>query len=119
MDWFEAPYFLARVRLTGQTADVADTTITGTAGTYRVTVYLVDTAADITAGAVTAHIKFNDGAAAQDVPVGPVALITLGAMAQATIAADLGSGNLTYGSTHTGLFGTAAYRLVVITEVLG
>jgi len=64
-------------RADGRTADITDTTITGTAGTYRLTVYLVDTTADITAGAVTVHLKWNDGSAAQDVAVGPIVLTTV------------------------------------------
>ena len=106
---------------TAQTADIADTAFANVTapGTYRVSVYLVDTTADLAAGAVTAHIKFTDNSTvAQDVAVGPVALTTAGAMAQSTIVVQLASGSLTYGTTHTGGFGTAAYDLTVVCERL-
>lgn len=108
------------VSLPGQTADVGDTNFagTGTTGLYRIEVYLVDTAADLTAGAITAHIKFNDGSAAHDVTVGPVVLTTLGAFAQATIFARRASANITYGVTHTGIFGTATYAVYATAERL-
>lgn len=99
--------------LTGKTADIIDTNFAnaGVAGLYEVSVYLVDTTSAIGAGAVTCNIKFNDGSAAQTVTVGPVVLTTVGAFAQSTIFIRLGSGNITYGTTHTGIFSTAQYAL--------
>ena len=106
--------------LAPQGADISDTAFANasTVGLYRVMVYLVDSAADLTAGTVTCHIKFNDGSATQDVAVGPVVLTTLGTMVQATIVCRLGSGSITYGVTHTGIFGTATYTLYAICERL-
>lgn len=109
---------LSPVRLAAQVADIADTTITSTAGLYRVEVYALDTTADVLAGAITIHIKFADGSGSRDVTVGPVALTALTGVVSATIFARLVSGNLTYGVTHTGLFGSAAYALDVTTERL-
>lgn len=106
------------VRLTAQAADIADTPIISTAGLYRVEVYALDTTADLTAGAITVHIKFTDGSGSRDVAVGPVALTALTGVASSTIFARLASGDLTYGVTHTGLFGSAAYALDITTERL-
>ena len=105
------------VRLAGRGADITDTTLTSVTGVYRVSVYLVEDAADLAAGAVTAHIKYNDGTAARDVLIGPIALTGLGTQnAGSFIIARLASGNLTYGTTHTGIFGTATFALDVSIE---
>lgn len=103
-----------------QVADITDTNFASSnvSGLYRVSVYLVDSTSAVAAGAVTCHIKFNDGLAAQDITVGPVVLTTLGAEAQATIFARRGSGSISYGVTHTGIFSTATYDLSVVCERL-
>lgn len=106
------------VRLAAQTADIVDTVLTSTAGLYRVQVWLLDTVGDLTAGAVIAHIKFNDGAAARDRTVGPVVLTTVTGEADGEFLVRLASGNLTYGVTHTGIFGSAQYALDVNLERL-
>lgn len=107
------------VSLTAQTADIADTALanTGVTGLYRVSVYVVDTTADLTAGAVTVNIKFtDDSTVAQTVTVGPVVLTTLGAFAQSTTFVQRNSAGITYGVTHTGIFATAQYSLYVSSE---
>lgn len=106
--------------LTTQSADIADTNFTnaGTAGLYRVSYYVVDTAADLTAGAVQLNIKFNDGAASQTISSSTVVLTTLGAFTQGVMYVRLGSGSITYGVTHTGIFGTATYALYASVERL-
>lgn len=107
-----------RTVLTTQTADIGDTTLVTTAGTYRVSAYLQTTTADATAGAITLHIKYTDtSGTAEDDLVGPVVLTTI-ARAQAALVADLASGALTYGITSTGLYGTADYALTIVAEQL-
>lgn len=110
---FGVPAIVDVRQLTGKTADIADTAFTnaGTAGEYVVGVYLVDTTGAVGAGAVTCNIKFNDGATAQTVTIGPVGLVTLGTFAQGSVQIHLGSGSITYGTTHTGIFSTSQYAL--------
>lgn len=119
---FGVPAIPGLVRLTAQVADIADTAFanSGTAGLYRVEVYVGTTTAAALAGAVTVNIKFNDGTAAQTVTVGPVVLTSAaaGTFAQATIFVRLGSGSVTYGTTHTGIFSTSAYALDATCERL-
>lgn len=112
------PVVDAPAALTGQTGDIVDTAFANTPspGFYRVSVYLVDTAADAAAGTVTAHVKFTDASGAQDVAVGPILLTTLGSMAQSEVVVSLASGSITYGTVHTGIFATAAYDLIVACE---
>lgn len=107
--------------LTGKTADIVDTNFNsaGTAGRYRVDVYIVSTTSAVGAGAVTANIKFKDiSTGTQTFSVGPVALSAAGAVAQGTIFCQLGSGNITYGTTHTGIFSTAQYAVYFTCERL-
>jgi hypothetical protein len=117
---FGVPAIVDRQALTGKVADVTDTAFTnaGTAGEYVVHVYVLDTTSAIGAGAVTVNIKFNDGTSAQTVTVGPVALTSAGTFAQGTVFAHLGSGSVTYGTTHTGIFSTAVYALYVTADRL-
>ena len=109
--------------LTAQVADIADTNFTnaGTAGTYRVSYYLDDTTAAATAGMVTLNIKFNDGTTARTISSSAVVLTSTTAatsFTQGTIVIRLGSGNITYGTTHTGIFSTAAYAVYLTAERL-
>jgi len=109
--------------LTAQVADIADTNFTnaGTAGTYRVSYYLYDTTAAATAGMVTLNIKFNDGTTARTISSSAVVLTSTTAatsFTQGTIVIRLGSGNITYGTTHTGIFSTAAYAVYLTAERL-
>ncbi len=108
------------VALTAQSADIADTAFanSGTPGTYRVSVYLEDTTADITAGTVTVNVKYTDDEAARTDSAGPVALTLVTNKASAVIYARLASGSVTYGVTHTGSFKTATYALYACCEKL-
>lgn len=109
----------SNVSLTAQGADVADTGFSGVTapGLYRVSVYLEDTTADATAGAVTANIKFTDEAGSQTLSVGPLALTTKGS-AQAVFFVRVLSGSITYGVSHTGLYGTAKYAFFAAIEAI-
>lgn len=103
--------------LTAQTADIADTALTTTgAGLYRINYYLLDTTADLTAGAVTLNIKFTDAATARTISSAAVILTATTGFTQGEIIAQLASGSLTYGVTHSGIFGTAAYALYLTIE---
>ncbi len=115
---YGVPAIVDRQGLTAQAADIADTNFTnaGTVGEYRISYYILDTTSDITAGAVTLNIKFNDGTAARTISSAAVVLTATTAFAQSIIYARLGSGNVTYGTTHTGIFGTAQYAVYLICE---
>ena len=106
--------------LTGQTADIADTNFanSSTAGVYRVSYEIWDATADAAAGAVTLNIKWNDGTAARTVSSAAVLLTATSSFTQGIVVARLGSGNITYGTTHTGLYGTAAYAAYFTLEKL-
>ena len=83
--------------------------------------YLYDTTAAATAGMVTLNIKFNDGTTARTISSSAVVLTSTTAatsFTQGTIAIRLGSGNITYGVTHTGIFSTAAYAVYLTAERL-
>lgn len=111
---------IAAISLTGQTADITDTNFTNAnvAGLYRVSYELLDTTADLTAGAVTLNIKYTDNAAARTVSSTPVVLTATTAFAQGVIFVRLNSGNITYGVTHTGIYGTSQYAVYIICERL-
>lgn len=106
---------------TGQNADISATPFAGTVapGTYRVSYSLLDTTADVTAGAVTLTIAWTDGAGAATSSSSPVALTGLGTLrASGVFYLQLASGNVTYAITHTGVFGTATYALYIAFERL-
>lgn len=105
------------VTLTGQVADIADTAFPeSTVGLYRVSYYILATTADALAGTVTLNIKFTDNAAARTVTAGPIVLSALTGYAQGSMTVRLASGTTTYGTTHTGIFGTAVYALYLALE---
>ena len=108
------------VSLTGQTANIAATNFTnaGTAGVYRISYYLLDTTNDVTAGTLTVTIAWNDGTAAQTITSASINLAVAASFTQGTIYVRLGSGNITYASTITGIFGTAQYSLYMNAERL-
>jgi hypothetical protein len=107
------------ISLTGQVADIADTAFTvNTPGLYRISFYLLDTVADVTAGAVSLNIKFTDNSGARTISSSPTLLTAVTSLNQGVIVARLNSGNITYGVTHTGIFGTASYALYVTQEKL-
>lgn len=99
------------VTLTTQTADIADTNFTnaGVAGMYRIHGYIVCTTGAIGAGTAIINFKWNDGTGARTVSATAVTLVTAGSMQQISQIVRLGSGNITYGVTHTGIFSTSQF----------
>ena len=105
--------------LTNQSADIADTAFAvNTAGLYRIQFYILDTTADLTAGAVTFNLKYTDDATARTISSQPVILTATTGFAQGEVVVRLNSGNITYGVTHTGIFGSAKYALYITQEKL-
>lgn len=105
---------VAAVSLTNQGADITTTVLTGVAGVYRISYDFQDTTADLSAGAVTLTLAYTDGAGATTNTA--TQLLTGVGRAQATIVAQLASGNLTYAVSHTGIFGSAIYALYICVE---
>lgn len=103
--------------LTNKSADIADTAFAvNTAGLYRISYYMLDTTADLTAGAVTLNIKYTDDAASRTQSSSPVVLTATTAFTQGSFVTRLASGTETYGVTHTGIFGSAKYALYLTEE---
>jgi|SRR6185369_2670366 len=110
---------IAKWDLTGQTADLASANITnGTAtGLYRVEYVLADTTADITAGAVTLTISWTDDVGATTATANQ--LLTGTGRTSGDVVLYLASGNITFATTHTGIYGSAAYALRLRCAYLG
>lgn len=107
---------VTNVSLTAQAADIAATNLATVAGLYRVSYSLQDTTSDVTAGAVTLTLAFTDGAGSTSTTA--VQTLTGLGRQSGSIYLQLASGNLTYATTHTGLFGTAKYALYISVERL-
>lgn len=108
------------VAATGQGADIGTTNFANTSvsGIYRVSVYIFDSTADLTAGAVNVTIAYTDDSGAQTITVGPTLLTTLGAKSQATLFVETASGSISYAVSHTGIFGTGKYNIYATVERL-
>jgi hypothetical protein len=106
------------VQLTAQAADISPTNLANSnvAGLYRISAYLVDSTADVTAGAVTLTIAYVDAAGSQSQTVGPVVLTTLGAKAENVLMLQLAAGSVSYAVSNSGLFGTARFNLYLVSE---
>lgn len=102
------------VALTNQAADITATNLATITGTYFLTYVLEDTSSDVTAGAVTLTFSWTDGAGATTLPSSALVLTSQG-RTSGTVVVQLASGNLTYATSHTGLFGTAKYALYITT----
>lgn len=108
------------VHLTAQAADIASTNFanSSTAGTYRVSAYIFDSTADVTAGAAQVNILYTDVAASQTRSLTPCALTVLGTHVDDVVTLQLASGSVAYSVTHSGLLGTAKYDLHMVVERL-
>jgi hypothetical protein len=115
---YGVPAIVDDVALAGQTADITTTNFTngGTTGIYRCNYNLQDTAADLTAGALTLTISWTDGAGATTKTDTQV-LTSLG-RTSGVFYIQLASGNITYAVAHTGIYGTATYALYMSLERL-
>lgn len=107
------------VLLPAQVADVASVNFSAnTPGMYRVAYYIVDSVADLTAGAVKLNIAYTDNGIAQTLSSATVALTTIGLFTQGEFIVQLASGSIAYSTTHTGILGTAKYDLFITLERL-
>lgn len=102
---------LAGVDATAQAADIATTNLTTTApaGMYHVLAVIEDTTADGTAGVLTLTISWTDDVGATTATQTQTLAVTGRAVLDQVCY--LASGNITYATTHTGIYGTAKYAL--------
>ena len=111
---------ITSVKLTAQPSAIGTTTLftpTST-GVFRVSVYIVDTAAG-SAGTVSATIGWTDDEQAQTISTSTVPLATLGAFTQSTFFIEATSGNaITYSTAFAGAIGSPMYSLYVTVERL-
>ncbi len=105
---------VTNVSLTGQVADIGATNLATVAGLYLVSYSLQDTTADLTAGAVVLTISYTDGAGATTATA--TQLLTAVGRQSGSVYVQLASGNLTYTTTHSGIFGSSVYALYITTE---
>lgn len=108
---YGVPAIVDSQSLTNQGADITTTNFTnaGTAGLYEVEYILEDTTAAAGAGTVTLTISWTDAAGATTATATQV--LTATGRASGVIAIQLNSGNITYTTTHTGIYSTAKYAL--------
>lgn len=116
VEGYGVPAIVDDVALTGQTADIGTTNFTNAqvVGRYRISYILQDTTSDITAGAVILTISWTDGAGATTATA--TQTLTGVGRQSGVIYVQEASGNLTYATTHTGLFGSATYALYITCE---
>ncbi len=100
----------ATVALTGQTTTIGPTTIASAGSQFLLTYTLLDTAADVTAGAVQLTVNYTDDAGATVQASASVALTALG-RTSGLFSIQRASGNITYTVTLTGIIGTATYAI--------
>lgn len=112
------PAIVDLVALTAQGANIATTNCSGAdvAGVYRVSAYLQDTTADAAAGTVTLTFTWTDDVGSTTSAL-TQALITTGRQSSVFFV-RLASGNLTYATTHTGIFGSSLYAVHFTVERL-
>lgn len=105
---------ITNVSLTNQSADITTTNLATVAGLYLVSYSLQDTTADLTAGAVILTISYTDGAGSTT-STATQTLVGVGRQS-GSVYVQLASGNLTYATSHTGIFGSSKYALFITTE---
>ncbi len=106
------------ISLTAQNTDLGPSNVvTAPTGLYRVSYYLLNSTADLTAGAVTVTFGYNNGSG-QTVASAPLVLTSAGGFIEGEFMAEIASGNLTYTVSHSGLFGTATYDIHITAEKL-
>jgi hypothetical protein len=108
------------ISLTAQTLAIGTTAIAGTntAGLYRVSYYLEDTTADLTAGTIMVTFAFTDDAGATTISSAALPLTALGMTSGDIFVRVLGAGSISYSTTLVGIIGTSQYALFIVCEKL-
>lgn len=112
----------AKLNATAQTADITTTNLATSmqAGQYHIDVYIENTTTDVTAGIVTLTLAWTDDVGATTDATVTQDLTGLAAR-RAALSRNvyLASGNITYATAHSGIFGTSAYALRIRLTYLG
>ena len=113
------PHVTDTINLTNRTTIVTATNYPGSSGggLFRVSYYLADTAADVTAGTIQFKVSFTDDAGATS--VSSAAVILTAAARTSGVFFVSAAGNVAYETILTGIFGTSAYALHTTLERLG
>lgn len=108
----------ASIQLTAQVAAIGSTNIaaTNTAGLYRVSYYLEDTTADITAGTISVTIGWTDDAGATTASSTALPLTAVGRTSGILYVRVAGTGSIQYSTTLVGIIGTSQYALFITVE---
>jgi len=111
---------ITNIQLTAKVAAIGSTNITGTntAGLYRVSYYLEDTTADITAGTIMVTIGWTDDAGATTTSSVALPLTAVGRTSGNLYIRVLGTGSIQYSTTLVGIIGTSQYALFISAERL-
>jgi hypothetical protein len=111
---------LGKVDLTVQGADIGSTNLSNSppAGMYLITAVLEDTTADLTAGIVTVTFAWTDDAGATTDATLTQTLTGTG-RSNLSLPIYVASGDISYSTGHTGIFGTAKYALRIRVLALG
>jgi hypothetical protein len=106
------------VELTNQSADIGVTNFASAnvVGTYRISYYILTTTTAVGAGSVRFTVAWNDGTGARSINAAMNALTAPGPFAQGTIFVRLGSGSVSFNTTHTGIYSTAKYAVYITCE---
>jgi hypothetical protein len=110
---------MAKINATGQTADIASTKLTNATatGVYLVSYVLEDTSADALAGSVTLTVGWTDDAGATTATATQV--LTATGRTAASVTLYLASGDITFSTSHIGIFGTSSYAVRIRVTYLG
>ena len=116
----DLPIIKQNVQLTAQVAAIGSTNISGTntTGLYRVSYYLEDTTADITAGTIMVTIGWTDDAGATTTSSVALPLTAVGRTSGILYVRVLGTGSIQYSTTLVGIIGTSQYALFITAEKL-
>ncbi len=116
---YGVPAIVDDVSIANRGSDVGSTNFTnaGTAGQYKINFYLQTDVIDVAAGAVTLTIAWTDDTVVRSVASTAVSMAASG-YTQGSIYARLGSGSVSYSTSHTGNYATGTYCLYITVERL-
>jgi hypothetical protein len=114
---YGVPAIVDDVAITARTTAVGSTNFTNAAvaGRYRISYYLADTTADITAGTIQLTVASTDGAGATTVASTALPLTAVG-RTSGVFYVQLSSGAISYSTTLVGVIGTSQYSLHMTCE---
>jgi hypothetical protein len=117
---YGVPAIVNYVSLTGQNANIGSTNFTNAnvAGLYRLSYYLVGETGDITVTPVNLNVSWNDGTGGHSITAFSLVLTGTGGFGENEALIYLGSGSISWSTTHSGTYGTATYGIHMTLEKL-